>query len=69
MAFIGPTLPIAVLFTMWATEGGGEVDMGWMGPAIIFYLLNRYPISGFWNITTLLNKKVKAGFADDTPVV
>jgi uncharacterized Zn finger protein (UPF0148 family) len=62
MAFIGPTLPIAILFTMWATEGGGEVDMGWMGPAIIFYMLGA-PISA-WNITTLLNKKVKAGFAD-----
>ena len=67
MAFIGPTLPIAILFTMWATEAGGEVDMGWMGPAIIFYMLG-VPISA-WNIVTLLNKKVKAGFADDSLVV
>jgi hypothetical protein len=67
MAFIGPTLPIAILFTMWATEGGGEVDMGWMGPAIIFYLLGA-PISA-WNVVTLLNAKVKAGFADDSPIV
>lgn len=67
MAFIGPTLPLAILMTMWATESGGEVDMGWMGPAIIFYILGM-PISA-WNITTLLNKKVKAGFADDSPIV
>jgi hypothetical protein len=67
MAFIGPTLPIAILFTMWATEAGGEVDMGWMGPAIIFYLLGA-PISA-WCVTTLLNKKVKDGFADDTPII
>lgn len=67
MAFIGPTLPIAVLFTMWATEAGGDVDMAWMGPAIIFYILG-IPISA-WNIVTLLNAKVKAGFADKTPVV
>jgi hypothetical protein len=47
---------------MWATEGGGEVDMGWMGPAIIFYMLGA-PIAA-WNVVTLLNEKVKAGFAD-----
>lgn len=67
MAFIGPTLPIAILFTMWAREGGESLDMGWMGPAIIFYLLGA-PISA-WNVVTLLNAKVKAGFADDSPIV
>lgn len=55
MAFIGPTLPIAILFTMYATEGA-EVDMAWMGPAIIFYILG-VPICS-WNVVTLLNKKV-----------
>ncbi len=68
MCFIGPLLPLGIYLAMEAGFGSPEgPDMALMGPAIICFICG-VPFS-IWCIMTLLQKKVKAGFADDSPIV
>ena len=68
MCFIGPLLPLGIYLAMEAFDGATDgPDMAWMGPAIICFI-SGVPFS-LWNIMTLLQAKVKAGFADDSPIV
>jgi hypothetical protein len=65
MGIICPVLPLAILLTMWAYEDPANApDMAWMGPAVIAFLAG-IPITA-WCVMTLLNQKVKDGFADET---
>lgn len=65
MVIICPLLPLGILLILWA-YATDEPDMAYLNMAIICFAVGVF-ISG-WNISTLLNKKVKEGFADETVI-
>jgi hypothetical protein len=67
MALLCPVLPLGILLAMWAYEGAESPDMALMGPAVICFMAGL-PITALC-INTLLQKKVKEGFADDEEIV
>jgi len=65
MAMACPLLPLGVFFFM---EAFSEANVDEMMRNFGIMAIGIGPPVAIWNISTLLNKKVKAGFADKNPV-
>ncbi|MFL5330449.1 MAG: hypothetical protein ACJ8C4_16220 [Gemmataceae bacterium] len=63
MGLVGPLIPLGIWLYFLGTAGTGELDMAYGGPAMLCFFSGIGP--SLWAISTLRNKKVLAGFAEE----